>query len=363
MGNRNPRSGIYLGAAIWFVALSVQVCAGVAWSRPIPGLGPQQAGAVPLSQGVADLASQLARGIPESHPMTVAVTDFPDLGGQTCRLGRYVAERLSTLLSQHPQCRLIERRRLDMVLQELKFSMSELVDPAKARKLGQMLGVQGLVIGTISDVGSTLDLDARIIDIQTDVSLPGASASVVKDEAVRQLSADCGQGTAPPASGAQGTRALPLTPTGAASRIPEAVHKITVEGLTFELESCRISGSTVTCRLAITSGSRQDLDAAVGFSSRWEGRNTRLIDNSGNEYNCQTIRFGTHEDSFRMGFGGPVQTTLVSGISTDLVLMFNEVNQQATKAALLEIGGYIREPSTRRMSNFVARLRDIPLAK
>jgi TolB-like protein len=119
--------------------------------------------------------------------MTLAVTDFPDRRKQICGLGQFVAERLSTLLSRQPHCRLIERRRLDLVLNELKFSMSELVDPAKAQNVGQMLDVQGLVIGTISDVASTLDVDARIIDIQTAASLPGASCSIIKDETVREL--------------------------------------------------------------------------------------------------------------------------------------------------------------------------------
>ena len=51
------------------------------------GGAPQQAGAVPLSQGVADLAAKLAKGIPEGHTMTVAVTDFPDsMRNQTCGL-------------------------------------------------------------------------------------------------------------------------------------------------------------------------------------------------------------------------------------------------------------------------------------
>jgi TolB-like protein len=124
--------------------------------------------------------------------MTLAVTDFPDsIRNQTCGLGRFVAERLTTLLSQHPQCRIVERRRLDMVLSELKFSMSELVDPAKARKLGAMLGVQGLVVGSVSDLGGTVDVDARIIDIQTSISLPGASASIIQDEMVKKLISDC----------------------------------------------------------------------------------------------------------------------------------------------------------------------------
>ena len=48
------------------------------------GGSPQQTGAVPLTQGIADLASQLAKSIPEGHAMTIAVTDFPQKG-QVCR--------------------------------------------------------------------------------------------------------------------------------------------------------------------------------------------------------------------------------------------------------------------------------------
>lgn len=167
---------------------------------PVPALvAAQQSGAVPLAQGIADLASQLAKSVPNGRPMTIAVTDFVQ-SKQVCGLGQFVAERLSTLLSRQPQCRLIERHRLDQVLQELKFSMSELVDPAKARKLGQMLGAQGLVVGTITDLGAAFDVDARIIDIQTDVSLPGATTSIIKDEAAKELGGDCA-GSTPGAGG------------------------------------------------------------------------------------------------------------------------------------------------------------------
>lgn len=183
------------------------------WTLPIAyGAGAPQTGAVPLSQAIADLADRLAKGMPLDRVMVVAVTDFPDsIRNQTSGLGRFMAERLTTLLSQHRQCRLIERRRLDLVLSELKFSMSELVDPDKARKLGQMLGVQGLVLGSVTDLGGTVDVDARIIDIQTNVSLPGASASIVQDELLKRLNSECGL-SAPdplligpsPASGARG---------------------------------------------------------------------------------------------------------------------------------------------------------------
>jgi TolB-like protein len=167
---------------LFTVQLAPQVVAGL-----------PQMGAVPLSQAMSDLADKLAKGVPEDRPMTIAVTDFPDsIRNQTCGLGRFMAERLTTLLSQHRQCRLIERRRLDMVLNELKFSMSELVDPAKARRLGQMLGVQGLVVGSVTDLGGTVDVDARIVEIQTNESLPGASTSIIQDEVLRRLISDCG---------------------------------------------------------------------------------------------------------------------------------------------------------------------------
>jgi len=189
----SPRS---LSCALSLIVFVATLLASAPLSA-MPGGDPQQTGAVPLSQGLADLAARLVKGIPEGHTMVIAVADFPDVGGQTTRLGKFVGERLSTLLSQYPQCRLVERRRLDMVLSELKFSMSELVDPAKARKLGQMLGVQGLVLGTLTDMASILDVDARIIDIQTAASLPGVSCSIVKDETVRQLASPVGYMTSP----------------------------------------------------------------------------------------------------------------------------------------------------------------------
>lgn len=346
MGNPNRRFAMHLRSTIPLIAMSLLFWAAAARSLPVPGISPQQTGAVSLAQGISDLANKLAEGIPEGHPMTVAVTDFPDLGGQTCRLGRYVAEKLSTLMSQHPQCHLVERRRLDMVLQELKFSMSELVDPAKAKKLGQMLGVQGLVIGTVSDVGSTIDLDARIIDIQTDVSLPGASASIVKDEAVSRMSSDCGSATGPPI--AKEPEQPPLPPT--------TVKPAVVEGITFEVRSCGLSGTSVTCHMVVTNGAREDQNVGINWLE------SRMIDGSGNEFRCQRVRFGSIEGYSRYGMGGIVRATkntLVSGTPTNLVVTFEKVSAEATRISLLEIKCYFADTGAR----FVAQVRDIPLTK
>jgi len=307
------------------------------------GTVPQQGGAVPLSQGIADLASQLAKGIPEGHTMTVAVTDFPDsMRNQTCGLGRFVAERLTTLLSQHPQCRLIERRRLDMVLSELKFSMSELVDPAKARKLGAMLGVQGLVVGSVTDLGGTVDVDARIIDIQTNVSLPGASASIVKDEAVSRMSTECGSAVGVPIE--KGAPRPPLPP-------PSAIKSVVVEGIRFEVKSCEMSGTSVTCRVVVTNGQREDQNVLF-----FPGR-SKMIDNSGNEYRCQRSRFGSKEEGC-CDFCHS-DNTLVSGTPTNLVVTYDRVPTEVTSVALIEISCMMQF----NQYYFAAQLRNIPITK
>ena len=95
-----------LGALVFVsgvMASGTFVFAPSAWAIPA---SPQQPGAVPLTQGIGDLASQLSKSIPEGHSMTIAVTDFPQKK-QVCGLGQFVAERLSTLMSRQPQCRLI----------------------------------------------------------------------------------------------------------------------------------------------------------------------------------------------------------------------------------------------------------------
>jgi TolB-like protein len=149
---------------------------------------PSSCKATDLKEGVEQLARDLGNSVPEGRSLTIAVSDFPDLQGTVSDLGRYVAERLVTRLSARPEkFRVIERRRLDQVLGELRLGLSDLVDPAKAKQLGQMLGAQGIVVGTLSDLGNTVDIDARIIEIGTNSTFPGVSVTLTKDDPVRNL--------------------------------------------------------------------------------------------------------------------------------------------------------------------------------
>ena len=338
-----------------------------------PDAPPQQAGAVPLQQAIADLAGKLANGIPEGRPMVVGVTDFVhSTQNRACGLGRFVAERLSTLLSQHPQCCLVERRRLDMVLSELKFSLSELVEPAKARKLGQMLGVQGLVLGSWSDLGGIIAVDARIIAIQTDVSLPGAWASIIKDETVKKLSSNCSQ--APRQEQDKGYRATAGRDIDRASTGLEGpIQPVDVADLTFQLRSCNARRSTITCYVLFTSNEKDEGIAINPLDSR-------IIDDLGNEYRPVRVQLGSKVIKGPVGsdgniyyYGSWLSGLLALGVPTKATFTFENVSPEATRIALLEIAcvragdhdarRFVAGITGGRGHPFSAQLRDIPITK
>jgi TolB-like protein len=314
------------------------------WTLPVAvGAGAPQTGAVPLPQGIADLADRLTKGMPADQVMTVAVTDFPDsIRNQTCGLGRFVAERLTTLLSQHHQCRLIERRRLDLVLGELKFGMSELVDPAKAKKLGQMLGVQGLVVGSVTDLGGTVDVDARIIDIQTNVSLPGASTSIVQDEVTKRLIGDCG--LTGPMQGVGGTD--PVTGLRVNTR---AEHpQVTAGEITINVQSCEMRGTTITCALTLTDTGG---DQRFGLVGNGEQRASSFFDEAGNEHHATSVGLADVRDPKW------ASSMLIEGVTTGGKLVFANVPPEVSEMSELIIACSDEHKA------YDLKLRNIALAK
>jgi TolB-like protein len=141
-----------------------------------------------LRASVHQLADRLAESAPGGRVLRVAVSEFPDLDGVTSELGRYVAERLTTRLSRHrDRFRLVERRRLAQVFEELRFKLSALADPSKVQEVGRLLGVDALVTGTVSELGRSVDVDARIVEVDTMAVVAGAHVSVSRGDPAVEL--------------------------------------------------------------------------------------------------------------------------------------------------------------------------------
>lgn len=85
--------------------------------------------------------------------LPIAVLDFENRSGHGgAKYGQQAAEWLTSELSQKG-LNLVERKRLDALVQEQAFQSSGQVDPQKAVSIGKMLGAEVIVVGTISKLG------------------------------------------------------------------------------------------------------------------------------------------------------------------------------------------------------------------
>jgi tetratricopeptide (TPR) repeat protein len=118
-------------------------------------------------QALANEAS-LAAMPPESN--TVAVMPFSYGGADSTiqPLGRGLAQLLVTDLAKSRQVRVLERERMQAIVNELKLSDSARAAPATALRSGRLLRAARVVQGSIADrPGSQLEVDATVVDVGT----------------------------------------------------------------------------------------------------------------------------------------------------------------------------------------------------
>lgn len=90
--------------------------------------------------------------------MTFNLIDIPSQS-----VAANVAEDLTTSLMKS-DFQTVERGQLDKVLRELKIQDSGLIDPSTAKKIGQVTGCNIVIVGSISDRGQFIVINARMLD-------------------------------------------------------------------------------------------------------------------------------------------------------------------------------------------------------
>ena len=104
---------------------------------------------------------------------TVAVMPYFDNGAVVNRadyetLGKGISDVLITELSTNNQIRVIERDRIQQLMDEQNLGASGRVDKATAVQVGKILGVHHMIFGGfIIDPKGTMRLDARAVNVET----------------------------------------------------------------------------------------------------------------------------------------------------------------------------------------------------
>jgi hypothetical protein len=109
----------------------------------------------------------------------VGLLAFPYHDGRISSGSSIVCERLTTYLVATKGLRVVERRLVQKLLEEQKLNETGVIDPTTARKMGQVLGVDILVTGTLIDLenGNT-EVNARALKSDTGEVVSAAHAVI-----------------------------------------------------------------------------------------------------------------------------------------------------------------------------------------
>jgi len=119
--------------------------------------------AAPAAQPAASATGAPAAQVPQGRKKRVAVFDFDyatvktnsaALFGADIDIGRGIADLLVKNLVTDGTYSVIERKALDKILAEQNFSNSDRANPASAAKIGKILGLDAIIVGSITEFGN-----------------------------------------------------------------------------------------------------------------------------------------------------------------------------------------------------------------
>jgi len=274
-----------------------------------------------LDQRTNELSQQIAKNMETGQKRRIAVLEFTNLQGQVTNFGRYLSEELITRLYDSNKFKVVERQLLNKVIAEQKLSLTGVVDPASARKLGNVLGVDAIVSGTIADRGDSLKINARLIDTETGEVFSAAATEIVKDKEVLAL-----LGTGTPETNAQ--------PPGLSTQ-HSLGRKITSDDFSFELSGCQRSGQYIMCEFSVKNTASEDRVFTLYANNYNDSvKSSRLIDSSGNEFYPSALSLGSRTGDARRLW---LKVSLVPQVSTKASLTFLDPAAKVVSIRLLRL--------------------------
>lgn len=244
----------------------------------------------PASAGQREIPStamSIADDIVASSKRTVAVVDFTDLQGNVTELGRFVAEEMALgLVTARKGLSVVDRTHLKVLMQENKLDATGVIDPATARKIGQILGVEALVTGTITPFADTVRIVVKVLDTTTARIVAAASADMSKNRTLEELLArDIRTG---PTTVTSSTSASPSSSaSAAASRGPVfqgGPVRVTVGQLGVSKDNGRAGVS-----LNVENVSREPIYLALNGAYNGGRASVSLADDQGSDWNLAEL--------------------------------------------------------------------------
>lgn len=138
-----------------------------------------------------ELAAKILEAPSATSPVRLAVVPFTATTSSlqaSTQFGEYLTETIIGQLGNHAdKVKLFERTRLDAILHEHEFILTDLMKPAAALKIGQLAPIDALLSGTYTKLKSYVDVSARLIDVASGEILVSYNGRIKLDKNVKAL--------------------------------------------------------------------------------------------------------------------------------------------------------------------------------
>jgi len=128
------------------------------------------------------VASLLAGKAVQEQKNRIAVLSFSNEDGKKTKSSSIISERLASEVASQPKIELVERVKLNTILKEQKLQTSGLIDSNTAKAVGNVLGVDAVITGTVIDLNDgNVEMNARLVDAQSAMVIKAVTRKIKKD--------------------------------------------------------------------------------------------------------------------------------------------------------------------------------------
>ncbi len=147
------------------------------------------AGAQSLNRQIRNLAEDITREYMHSKKdllikPRIGIGDFTEesRGAVKNSVGSLISAMLTNALSRSTVFSVIERKNLEALMKEYKLSLSGFTSDATAPQLGELQGVELLLLGSVTEAGTTYLISTRLVDVETGKIAATAEVQVGRQE-------------------------------------------------------------------------------------------------------------------------------------------------------------------------------------
>ncbi len=132
----------------------------------------------------------LVRALSDRHPFvkdqqarislnkkTIAIKDFQVIRGHDKNIATYIQEDMTTALVNSGQFNVVERLKLESVINELKLAQTGIMDTGQAQKVGRLIGADLILTGTLAQMGKDWNANLRLINTETGLIIAAINQS------------------------------------------------------------------------------------------------------------------------------------------------------------------------------------------